>query len=62
MAIADRGLLSTIQSVGTAPIAILPMRLNSDAFSDLAIVESGNVSPTIVPTAEGLNFCRYEYE
>jgi len=52
----DRGLLSTVQGVDGAPVAILPMRLNSDAFSDLAIVESGRASPTIVTSAPGATF------
>src|SRR5215217_3641594 len=52
----DRGLLSTIQGFDTAPIAILPMRLNSDAFSDLTIVKSGRVSPAVLTTEASATF------
>ena len=37
-------------AVSGAPIAVLPMRLNGDAFSDLVILKSGSSTPTVVMT------------
>ena len=37
-----------------APLAILPMRLNSDALSDLVILREGSAVPTVLATASAL--------
>src|SRR5262249_46389606 len=39
-----------------APVTALPMRLNGDALSDLVILQSDRVAPTIVKTAAGQTF------
>jgi CSLREA domain-containing protein len=47
-------LLSTLETSGSAPDAILPMRLNVDALDDLVILNSGFASPAVCLTsAEG---------
>ena len=42
--------------VATEPEALLPMRLNSDALSDLVILARGRIAPTAVLTAAALTF------
>jgi hypothetical protein len=42
--------------VEDAPLAVLPMRLNSDALSDLVILRNGHASPSMVITAPALTF------
>lgn len=36
--------------VGSAPVAVLPMRLNADALSDLVIFRGGHIAPMVVVT------------
>jgi parallel beta-helix repeat protein len=38
------------------PVAVLPMRLNEDALSDLVIFRKGALAPAIVPTATAMTF------
>jgi hypothetical protein len=37
-------------STDSRPVAILPMRLNGDALSDLAVLKEGTSAPAIVST------------
>src|SRR5947209_6390845 len=38
------------------PIAVLPMRLNADALSDLVILRNGQNAPTVALTAPAATF------
>ncbi len=42
--------------VETSPLAILPMRLNSDALSDLVVLRQGSATPSIVMTSPTQTF------
>jgi hypothetical protein len=52
------GFRSEMTSLGVEgqPVAALPMRLNADALSDLVILRSGNIAPTVVKTAAAATF------
>jgi CSLREA domain-containing protein len=51
LAASPRSRVTASLAVSGAPIAVLPMRLNGDAFSDLVILKSGSSTPTVVMTA-----------
>jgi hypothetical protein len=38
------------------PVAVLPMRLNSDALSDFVILKAGRVAPTVIMSAAAATF------
>lgn len=40
----------------SAPVAILPMRLNRDAITDLVVLQSAKAAPVIIPSAPTLIF------
>jgi hypothetical protein len=43
----SRGMIATASlEAASEPVAMLPMRLNSDALSDLVILEAGHIAPT----------------
>lgn len=42
--------------VETSPLAILPMRLNSDALTDLVVLRQGSATPSIVMTSPAQTF------
>jgi titin len=41
---------------GSAPAAVLPMRLNSDALNDLVVLSDHQSNPSVVTTAVGMTF------
>jgi hypothetical protein len=41
----SRGLIATALEAASVPVAMLPVRLNSDALSDLVILEAGHIAP-----------------
>jgi hypothetical protein len=49
---------SITESLGVEgePVAVLPMRLNADALSDLVILRSGQVTPSVTITAPAMTF------
>jgi CSLREA domain-containing protein len=47
---------SEILSADGAPVAVLPMRLNTDALSDLVILREGSSAPTVMMTAAAMTF------
>ncbi|GEM_PF-827133 len=49
------GLLASLDADG-APVAVLPMRLNGDALSDLVILAEGASAPIVAPTAPMTTF------
>jgi len=50
------GAQSVSFDVQGAPMAVLPMRLNSDALSDLVILRKGGVAPSVAITASAMTF------
>ena len=45
---------SSALEVAGDPVAVLPMRLNSDALSDLVVLRSGSITPAVVLSASAL--------
>ncbi len=50
------GAQAAILDMDAEPAAVLPMRLNADAMSDLVIIKKGQSAPAIVMTAAGASF------
>jgi hypothetical protein len=48
--------LAASLDVVSAPVAVLPMRLNGDALSDLMVLSSGKSTPVVVPTQTASTF------
>ena|GEM_PF-1075492 len=48
--------LAALDTEGGAPVAALPMRLNSDAFSDLVVLDSGQSAPVTIGTTAAMTF------
>ncbi|HEV8117977.1 MAG TPA: CSLREA domain-containing protein, partial [Thermoanaerobaculia bacterium] len=46
---------SSALEVAGEPAAVLPMRLNSDAISDLVVLRSGSITPAVVLSASALS-------
>ena len=46
--------LAALLDVASSPVAVLPMRLNADAVSDLIVLRSGSVAPAVVLSASAL--------
>ncbi|MBA2528043.1 MAG: hypothetical protein H0V18_20010 [Pyrinomonadaceae bacterium] len=51
--IGQQGLIAQVLNVAGGATAVLPMRLNADAMSDLVILKSNQVAPTIVNSPQG---------
>ncbi len=47
---------TTNLEVSTAPVAALPMRLNSDAFDDVVVLKAGASAPAVVSTTAAQTF------
>ncbi|MBA2524190.1 MAG: hypothetical protein H0V18_00200, partial [Pyrinomonadaceae bacterium] len=48
--------LVSLESEGGAPVAVVAMRLNADALSDLTILKSGKSTPTTISTTPAITF------
>ncbi len=48
-------LMTSLDVVGS-PVAVLPAQLNTDALSDLIVVNSGKSSPVVLPSAQQATF------
>jgi hypothetical protein len=48
--------LSTPVDLDSEPLAVLPMRLNADALSDLVILQAGHRAPGVVKTVAAMTF------
>jgi len=47
---------STCLNIDGEPLAVLPMRLNGDALSDLVVLQAGRSAPSVVKTVTAMTF------